>query len=255
MSKSFKIKKTTVWQLVSLALLIALVISIVTGGFGSGGNNADDNSGAVPDDGSTAAGSDALTTLTGLAKKVGVDTNKFESCYSSGKYDIKLTTDAAAGQKANIGGTPAFFVNDQLVSGAQSFEAIKTIIDAEIAKANQGTAKAGPTLAADDPVKGNKDAGVTIIVFSDPSCPFCAAAAGAPEMVSYMQSRSPSWQPPVPGIMEEYVDTGKVKIVFKYFPGHGSGKTAMKALWCANEQGKFWELHDLVFANQAAISD
>ncbi len=255
MSKSFKIKKTTVWQLVSLVLLMALVISIVTGGFGIGGNNADDNSVAAPDDGSTAAGSDALTTLTGLAKKVGVDTNKFESCYSSGKYDSKLTTDAAAGKKAGVDGTPAFFVDDQLVSGAQPFSSIKTVIDAELAKADAGTSKPGPALEASDPIKGDKNAKVNIVVFSDPSCPFCAAAAGAPTMVKYMQSRSPSWQPPVPGIMKEYVDTGKVKIAFKYFPGHGLGKTAMKALWCANEQGKFWELHDLVFANQEAISD
>lgn len=251
MGKGFKVKKVLVWQLVSLVLLIGLVISIVTGGFGYGGDGTD----GTTDNGSATGSSNALTALTGLAKKVGVDTKKLESCYSSGKYDSKLTTDAAAGQKANIGGTPAFFVNDQLVSGAQPFSSIKTVIDAEIEKAEAGTAKPGPALAADDPVKGDKNAPVTIIVFSDPSCPFCAAAAGAPEMVSYMQSRSPSWQPPVPGIMKEYVDTGKVKIAFKYFPGHGLGKTAMKVLWCANEQGKFWELHDLVFANQEAISD
>lgn len=101
------------------------------------------------------------------------------------------------------------------------------------------------------PVKGDEDSKVTVIVFSDPSCPFCGAAAGtAADVVAYMKQRSPNWEPAVPGIIKEYVDTGKARIAFKYFPGHGKGQDAMEMMWCADEQGKFWEMHDVVFANQ-----
>ncbi len=106
------------------------------------------------------------------------------------------------------------------------------------------------TLYDDDVVIGSEDAKVTIIIYSDPSCPFCAAAAGGSEMVAYMKQRSPTYEAAVPGIMENYVDTGKVKLVFRYFPGHGKGIEAMKMLLCANEQDTFWELHDIFFDNQ-----
>ncbi len=102
----------------------------------------------------------------------------------------------------------------------------------------------------DDVIKGSEDAKVTVIIYSDPSCPFCAAAAGGSEMVAYMKQKNPSYEPAVPGIINNYVDAGKVKLVFRYFPGHGKGVEAMKMLLCANEQEKFWELHDAFFNNQ-----
>jgi len=106
------------------------------------------------------------------------------------------------------------------------------------------------------PVKGSKDAKVTIIEFSDFSCPFCGAAAGEnEEAIQYLMQRNPSWQAPLPGIMKNYVDTGKARIAFKYFPGHGTGEMAMKIALCANEQGRFWELHDLIFRNQKDIEN
>lgn len=106
------------------------------------------------------------------------------------------------------------------------------------------------TLYSDDVVRGSADAKVTIIEYSDPSCPYCAAAAGGTQMVAYMKGNSPNYEPAVPGIMTNYVDTGKARIVFRYFPGHGAGQKAMEALLCANEQGKFWELSDIYFNNQ-----
>ncbi len=108
----------------------------------------------------------------------------------------------------------------------------------------------------DAPVKGNDDAPITIVEFSDFSCPFCGAASGKTESaVEYMKSRDSSWEAPIPKIIEEYVDTGKARLVFKYFPGHGAGEDAMKVAWCADEQGKFWEVHDVFFENQNLIED
>lgn len=101
------------------------------------------------------------------------------------------------------------------------------------------------------PVIGNPNASVTIVIFSDFSCPYCAAAEGYnAAAIQALRSRDSSWQAPMPLIKSKYVDTGKVKLVFKYFPGHGSGKAAHLIAWSLNEQGKFWEFGELSFANQ-----
>lgn len=108
------------------------------------------------------------------------------------------------------------------------------------------------------PSRGSEDAPVTIVEFSDFSCPFCGGASGANlEVVNYLKSRDPSWEAPVPKIMETYVATGKVKYVFKYFPGHGSGQQAHLVGRCLYEQSPegFWKYHDLVFAEQDSTND
>jgi len=89
----------------------------------------------------------------------------------------------------------------------------------------------------DDPIIGNPDAPITIIEFSDFQCPFCARF--------HIQT--------LPLILEEYIDTGKVKLVFRDFPIqsiHPNALPASVASECANEQGKFKEMHDMLFDNQ-----
>lgn len=101
------------------------------------------------------------------------------------------------------------------------------------------------------PVLGDKDAPVTIYEFSDFSCPYCAAAAGYnDEVISSLRSRDSTWQAAMPLIKENYVENGKVRIVFKYSPGHGTGQPAHRVAWCLDEQDLFWEFHDLAFDNQ-----
>lgn len=106
-------------------------------------------------------------------------------------------------------------------------------------------------VADNDPVLGPKDAQVTVIVFEDFQCPFCGAFSGLnKEMVKNMQARDPSWQPAMPGI-KEYVETGKVRFVWKDYPFLGQESYfAAAAARCAQDQGKFWEYHDYLFANQ-----
>ncbi len=92
----------------------------------------------------------------------------------------------------------------------------------------------------DDPVLGNKDAPITIVEFSDFECPFC----GKHFLTSH------------PQIVENYVNTGKVKIVYRDFPldFHKNAQKAAEAAECADEQGKFWEMHDKLFLNQDSLS-
>ena len=90
------------------------------------------------------------------------------------------------------------------------------------------------------PSLGRADAPVTIIEFSDFECPFCQR---------YTKST-------LPDIKREYVDSGKVRYVFLDFPleqMHAKARKAGEAAHCAGEQGKFWEMHDVLFAQQANL--
>ena len=105
----------------------------------------------------------------------------------------------------------------------------------------------------DDPSLGPKNAKVTVVMFEDFQCPFCGAFAGLnEEIVASMMSRDPSWQPALPNIKKEYVDTGKVRLVWKDYPFLGQESIwAGAAARCAQDQNKFWEYHDYLFSHQS----
>ena len=101
----------------------------------------------------------------------------------------------------------------------------------------------------DDAVLGDKDAPVTIIEFSDYQCPFCGR--------HFTQT--------YPQIKSEYIDTGKVKIVFRDFPLtsiHPQAQGAAEAAECirdaAGGKGKgdaaYYKMHDKMFENQQSLS-
>lgn len=92
------------------------------------------------------------------------------------------------------------------------------------------------------PVKGEEDAPVTVIEYSDYQCPFCAR----------------HFQTVMPRLQEEYIDTGKIKFVMRENPLTNLHPQAMNgsiAALCAEKQGKYWEMHDVLFANQREMSD
>ncbi len=74
--------------------------------------------------------------LKGKAKDAGIDSAKFDACLDSGKHADDVKKDQKAGEEAGVNGTPAFFVNGQLVSGAQPFEKFKDAIERELKRIN-----------------------------------------------------------------------------------------------------------------------
>lgn len=83
---------------------------------------------------------------------------------------------------------------------------------------------------------GRADAPVTLIEFSDFQCPFCGR---------YVRET-------LPRIKAEYVDTGKIRYVFRHYPIdslHPQAVGSAHAAVCAEKQGKFWPMHDRLFAN------
>jgi protein-disulfide isomerase len=67
------------------------------------------------------------------AAALGLDTAKFNACVDSHKYKADVDADIQAGDEAGVDGTPAFFINGRMISGAQPFEVFKRIIDEELA--------------------------------------------------------------------------------------------------------------------------
>ena len=106
---------------------------------------------------------------------------------------------------------------------------------------NQGQLTNRPTnanakvSADDDAFEGDENAPITLIEFSDYECPFCARF--------YSQTLNQ--------IRENYIDTGKVKLVYRDFPlsFHPNAHKAAEAAECAGEQGKYFEMHDMLFEN------
>jgi protein-disulfide isomerase len=101
--------------------------------------------------------------------------------------------------------------------------------------AEQPQAQAVPAISDNDYVKGNQDASVALIEYSDFECPYCLRHNATMEQ-----------------IYNEYKD--KIKVVFRHFPlsFHENAQKAAEASECAGEQGKFWEMHDKIFAANEA---
>ncbi len=72
--------------------------------------------------------------LKAQAQRVGVDTQRFDDCLDSGRMDAVVKRDFAAGSKVGVTGTPAFFINGLMLSGAQPEAAFRKLIDAELAR-------------------------------------------------------------------------------------------------------------------------
>jgi protein-disulfide isomerase len=82
----------------------------------------------------------AADNLKTYAKDLGLDGAKFEQCLADDKsIKTAIDKDVSDGEKVGVNGTPAFFINGRMLSGAQPFEKFKEIIDDELASAKSGT--------------------------------------------------------------------------------------------------------------------
>lgn len=208
---------------------------------------------------------DPLPVFARLAEEVGADATAYADCMAKADEKQPLIDAAlAAGQKAGVSGTPSFVLSgadgqDYLLVGAQPFDQFSAYIDAlaagekppvpeqEAAAPSEipfwATAEGwkpdperpGYNMAGDE-YRGNPDAKVTVIEFSDFQCPYCKQHT--------METQ--------PALDKEFVDSGKVMWVFKHFPLsiHPQAPAAGAAAECAAEQDKFWEMHEALFANQ-----
>ncbi len=224
------------------------------------------------------------------ATEIGLDMAKFKADVADASLKAQAENEQKAAVALGMGGTPAFFINGKTISGAQPFENFKAAIEAELTEADAliaaGTAladvhqkrtqanlgdkaaiywdslkggkpaPAGPPPAAaqelppvdptvwkvdifgHEPIWGKADAGVTMVIFSEFQCPFCEKVEGTLKQVR-----------------EAYPND--VRIVWKNnaLPFHNRALPAAMAAMAAHEQGKFWEFHEKVFAEQQDLED
>ena len=208
-----------------------------------------------------------------MAKEIGLDMEQFNRDVASTEITDILRSDQAQAAQLGANGTPHFFVNGVRISGAMPFESFKTIIDAQMKRAEtalsngasrsnlyetlikdglakqpappQQAAQAAPAptarnvdLGEGSPTMGAKSAKITIVEWSDFQCPYCSRV-----------------EPTLKQIMDTY--KGEVKLVWRNEPlaFHPNAMPAAKAAMAAGRQGKFWEMHDLMFSHQGDLSD
>ncbi|MEW6435194.1 MAG: DsbA family protein [Myxococcota bacterium] len=114
---------------------------------------------------------------------------------------------------------------------AEVFDQLKK--DAKFTLALEAPARLRKSVEAIGPAKGDEKAAITIVEFADFQCPYCSRAAATLDKV-----------------LAGY--QGKVRLVFRHFPlsFHEKAPKAAEAGACADEQGKFWAMHDALFESQ-----
>jgi protein-disulfide isomerase len=218
--------------------------------------------------------------LEAVAQAAGLDMTAFRKALDDKRHEPRIRRDQALMTGLGANGTPTFFVNGRKIAGAVPYETFKAVVDEELARAEalvksgvpardvyarimenaasapamlpvpagQQAAQAAPPqappaqaqkieLRPDDPQKGPRNAPVTVVVFSDFQCPFCSRV-----------------EPSLAQLQKAY--PGDVRVVWKNLPlaMHPQAKPAALAAEAAREQGKFWEMHELLFQNQGQLS-
>ncbi len=206
------------------------------------------------------------------AKEIGLDMAKFKADLESSEIKAAIAADQKLAGQIGARGTPNFFINGRKLTGAQPVASFEKVIDEELKKAKalvakgtprakvyEETIKNGATKPAaapqankrpqEDPnkvydvpvnpgdaVKGPANAKVTIVEFSEFQCPFCKRV-----------------NPTIDQIMKQYGND--VRVVFKHNPlsFHKEAPYASQAALAAGKQGKFWEMHDMLFENQRQL--
>lgn len=196
-----------------------------------------------------------LDTMKAYARETGLDEAKFSQCVSDPDNVAALNASLKSGSALGVTGTPTFFINNKKLVGAQPIALLNEIIDAELKGSPttlDGYSPALKSLAANNPpgfaildtkpditgaaFEGNPKAKVVVAEYSDFQCPFCKQWTET----SLRQLRS------------ELGDD--VALAFLHFPIvqiHPNAGNASLVAICAGEQGKFWEMHDLLFARQS----
>lgn len=108
----------------------------------------------------------------------------------------------------------------------------KTSVTVSLEAPRQKVATAG------HPAKGPTDAPIEMVEFSDFQCPFCQHA-----------------NPTVEQVLKTYGD--RIRFVYRHYPlpNHPNARPAAEAAACADEQGRFWQYHDVLFANASRLTD
>jgi len=205
---------------------------------GGGGNNS--GSGGGQSGGQVLSLSELLEQT---AEEVGVDADDFNECLESQRHRQIVQQSYLDAGAAGGGGTPYSVIVTQdgqnlVVSGAQPYDAIAAQLDAALAGGSlpQAVDLTMPEVTENDHIRGNTDAKVFFVEYSDIDCPFCKT------LHVTMQS-----------VVDNY-DPGDVAWVYRHFPLtnlHPTAAVKAEASECIAELGgndAFWDFLDILFA-------
>jgi protein-disulfide isomerase len=197
-------------------------------------------------------GSDSAAQFRTQVVGLGGDGAKFDKCVAAAETGAAIQRDIDDGIKQGVQGTPAFFINDWFVNGAQPFDAFKSIIDKALAGQHPAPtptplpaganfydvdpSRAGLTYDG-SPTLGDAKAPIIVLAFEDFKCKDCSGF----------------FKDVLPGLRDKYIKDGQVRVVYAYYPSEGP-KAAVAGV-CAARQGKFWEFADALYAHQAEWKD
>lgn len=205
--------------------------------------------------------------ILGLAERAGLDLERLTEALDHDRHVAAIEVDQALGARLGVRGTPTFFINGQRMVGAQPLERFVAMIEAQkaraeallangtrrgelyealiadgvrdVAQAERSRLQGALPVPEDAPLRGPADAPITLQIFSDFQCPYCARAL-----------------PIVERIEATYGE--RVRIVWRHLPlsFHEHAELAAEAALEVRAQvgdGGFWTFHDLLFANQRSL--
>lgn len=151
---------------------------------------------------------------------------------------VNLSSNGPSFDKTKLILPGAILIASIMISGSVVFNSLNTKkLEANINQnGNPAAIEKVDVSSDDDPFIGNEKAKVTIVEFSDFQCPFCRIF----------------WSEAYQQIKKEYIDTGKIKFVYRDYPlpFHTAAQPSAEAAECADDQDKFWEMHDKIFGEQ-----
>ena len=179
--------------------------------------------------------------LDGYAQKLGLDMQAVSKALTERTHKAAVERDMNEARALGVTSTPTIYLNGRRAAGMPPASAIIPVIKS-LLSGGDGTEPVTVPMSTFDltgaPTKGPADAPVTIVEFSDFQCSFCFRANST-----------------IAQVLARY--GSKVRLVFKHYPLvelHQAAPFGHRAALAAHDQGKFWEMHDRLFANQRDMS-
>jgi len=182
--------------------------------------------------------------LSNYSRQLGLNVATFNAALDQHTYRNMIAHDLADAKALGVVTAPTFFINGRRLVGPPTPAALKAVLDSVVtglpSRTSDQDTSPGPAVAIalkHAPARGPASAPVSIVEFSDFECPFCA------ESVAILRA-----------VLTEYPT--QVRLSFKHFPlpSHPLSPLVHEAVMASGEQGKFWEMHDLVFATQDKLT-
>ena len=217
------------WAILSGVLVVLLLLSVFTQGFSFGTNTSSSTGDAI-----------SLSEAESIVQDY-VNTNLLPEPFTAGLVDseevgnLYKVTLSVSGQEID-----SYITKDGSLFFPQGLELEATDEVGEEEVIYEEVNRIDVSID-DDAIKGEWDAPVTIVEFSDYECPFCGRF----------------YDEVLPQIEENYINTDLVRLVFRDFPLsiHENAESAAIAAECAGEQGNYYFMHNLLFENQDSLSE